>query len=90
VSSNASTAENGVSAESATIPGIATDERNTTSTRTQFDVEREILCNYIEELEAELVRERQRREQVVDHYEQLLDAERSAEPESTGVLHSLF
>ncbi|MCU4802779.1 hypothetical protein OB920_20665 [Halobacteria archaeon HArc-gm2] len=89
MSSNASTAESGVSAESATIPGIATDERNT-NTRTQFDVEREILCNYIEELERELVRERQRRDQVVDHYEQLLDAERQTEQKSMSLLERLF
>ncbi|SFR86167.1 hypothetical protein SAMN05216559_0185 [Halomicrobium zhouii] len=89
MSSNASTAENGVSDESATIP-VATGRIDTTDTRTKFDVEREILCNYIEELERELVRERQRRDQVIDHYEQLLDAERQTENESTGLLRGLF
>jgi len=91
VSSNASTTESMVSAESVTAPGIATDDIDmTTTTRTQFDVEREILCNYIEELEGELVRERKRREQVVDHYERLLETERRTENESVGLFDRLF
>lgn len=91
MSSNASTTESGVSAEPATALGIATtDIDSATATRTQFDVEREILCNYIEELERELVRERQRRKEVVDRYERLLEAERRTENESRGLLRGLF
>ena len=90
MSSNASTAESGVSTESA-VPRIdTTDFDADAGTRTQFDVEREILCNYIAELEAELTRERRRREQVVEHYERLLEVERNAETESTGLLRRLF
>ena len=90
MSSNASTAEHGVSAELATTTGLdATDIDSTTATRTQFDVEREILCNYIEDLERELRRERRRREQVVDHYERLL-ASQQQEAETRGRLRTLL
>lgn len=61
-----------------------------TTTRTQSEVEREILCDYVETLEQELVRERHRREQVVAQYERLLEAERQSNTESPGLLGRLF
>jgi len=54
-------------------------------------LERQVLCERIEQLETELAQERRRREQIVEQYEQLLD-ERSREhtDRDRGLLDRLF
>ena len=86
MSSNTSTGTTWVPDGSVTAPGLDTDS----TVQTKFDVERRLLCTRIAELERELVRERQRREQVITRYEQLLEAERRSENESAGLLERLF
>jgi len=54
-------------------------------------LERQVLCERIEQLETELAQERRRREQIVEQYEQLLD-ERNREhtDRDRGLLDRLF
>ena len=64
---------------------------DTREPRTRFDVERQVLCARIEALERELARERRRRQQVLDHYEQVLDRRQSENgAASGGLLRGLF
>ncbi len=73
VSSKSVTGETGVS-----DGGVARIDLGSVPTERsrQFDVERRLLCERIEALERELIRERRRRDQIVAHYERLLEAER--------------
>lgn len=84
MSSDASAIEIGVSDESVKTTG--TD----TKPRVQFDVERQILHQQIQELERELALERERRKQILTRYEQLLEQERTDGTESCGLLSGLF
>ncbi|WP_226011436.1 hypothetical protein [Halomicrobium salinisoli] len=52
-------------------------------------LERRLLCERIAELERELQRERERREDVVEQYERLL-REREAADDGDGLLSGLF
>lgn len=93
MSSHAPSPETGDS-DTATAAGIAT----TSSERTRFHVERQILCTRIAELERELERERRHRIQILDRYERLLERDREQEgngrrenePERSGLLGRLF
>ena len=86
MSSHAPTVETGVSDGAVTAGGTDT----TTTARSQFDVERQILCRRIRELERELARERQRRKQVVDRYERLLERRDREIENGGGLLDGLF
>lgn len=90
MSSHAPTEETGISDASALTEGTDTTTTTATTTPSQFDVERRLLCDRIAALERELARERRRREQVVDHYERLLERERRDENEPSGWLRGLF
>jgi len=56
----------------------------------QYEIERQILCDRIDELKRELECERRQRQQIVEQYERLLDEQREKTAGVDGLLEGLF
>jgi septin family protein len=56
----------------------------------RYAIERQILCDRIEQLERELAQERRQRQQIVEQYERLLQEKEAAIQSEAGLLDGLF
>ena len=56
----------------------------------RYAIERQVLCDRIDQLERELARERRQRQQIVEQYERLLREKEAAVESEAGLLGDLF
>jgi hypothetical protein len=56
----------------------------------RYAIERQVLCDRIDQLERELARERRQRQQIVEQYERLLREKEAAVESEAGLLSDLF
>lgn len=56
----------------------------------RYAIERQVLCDRIDQLERELAQERRQRQQIVEQYERLLQEKEAAVQSEAGLLDDLF